>query len=394
MKEINKDVIISKKEVDNVVSEMFSSLLDCYVDLLQYYNELPIALRELEVYENEEIDDFIRVSRRLEYIGECIDQFRKVEKEIFVNNIAYIDDFLIYIKKLNGIKLDQDLENFSYFDALTKFRYSHLENQYIMSRMIRASYFYQKYVNNEYDVIKQIEEQLEETDADLMIESINEDDLIDTVSPDLNDVLAINTINYLNSVYSDELSYTNYKAILSFINPFIENLYLSNDFIEDNPLVKIKTDKKSIRLFENNIIDALFAIQKNDFINTNTKSKKLYHRTYSIKQLFEIFFKFNKKEDEYESRINKYVKYRENSLEKISLMHSYLLANFSALDQQSIRDLDHLLSVMSDNGSLTRGNVTLCKKITDAFFSSLIDTDDDDIVEKDELFTRKKNKND
>lgn len=379
MGEYKVNSIFGKKENRKIQEEMFQELLTIYANMQDYYNELTIALKEHDIYDqNGTLDEYLPVQDKIEYIQKALDYLKNQEKEVFCEYDYAIPLLQDYIKEMTGISMDTNFSKFSYFDIYTKFKYHMLIDKDIIIRMIRASEFYNNFFAVRIDIINQLDEQL--ISQNVYVEDIDDSQIINLLSPDVADVIAINTISALSMIYPENEVYYKNKVKLMFANPYIENYYVTNDLEEDHVFIPVELDSHGNRIVENNIIDSLFVIQKNDITNLNKKSKNIINSRYTLQQLIDIIFHFDKYTDKYDSRFEKYLKYNVDCLEVIELMHAFMHANYLMLSDQSVKDLDHLFSIMVDNESIKRGDIVLNKKIVDTFFTPLVQNSENKII--------------
>lgn len=389
MEEMDLSSILTKEESKEIAETIFNKLMFIYTSIMDYYNELNIALKEYDMYVNSTLDNFLPIEKKIEYIEQNLRELTSIERDIFCENTMFLKCFKNYIAKLCGIKSYKELKNLSFFEVFNKRKYEHIKEDYILIRMIRSCYYYERFEKRKFEIIDDVEATLEEG---LHVETVDEDGVLETLEPDYIDIVSINTIRSLGVLYKETDAYYKYKTLLSFVNPYIENCYLTNNFNEDPEFIGGKLSEISTRRTQSNIVDSLYTIQKNRIINLNKNSADLINKTYTFKQLLEIIFKFDKKSDKYETRRKKYMNYHLDCLSEIELSHSFIFANYLMLDEQPIKDLDYLFNILDGSDLLKRGDIILDKKVVDLFFTPLAELDkaDDDSSLGDNVNTRTK----
>ena len=79
---IDLSIDLSKDEKREIAEEMFSKLFVIYQSMANYYNELGIALKEKDLYQDSNLDTYLPIEKKLEYIMININYLSTMERDI------------------------------------------------------------------------------------------------------------------------------------------------------------------------------------------------------------------------------------------------------------------------------------------------------------------------
>ena len=348
------------EEVIKDVFNMYNDLLCIYIDQMNKYKELNIALDEADHSKDTDIDLYVHAINKINFLSVDTPEYPDKELEIFINNSELIPFLETYIKKQFDIKKSVNFNDFSFFDTYINKDYINIKDNYPVIRMIRAIKYYKEYINVYYKILT-------------MRGILNDPDNIrHMISYDYSDIETLNTLAVIKELYDNENEtdlYNKYKTIFIFTNPQIEFYFHNTDFNEEHPFIICDFNDKVLKQIKSQVIKTLITIQNNKLINTRDGSDIIKSKL-TLKQSLDILFHYNKELSAYNNRFELLKNDYLDNVEEIGLLFSYLEQVYVSLDEKALEDLDHLFSLMCKNDyNTTYGSTKLCKKVVNHFFN-------------------------
>ena len=343
---------LSLDDVEGEVTELFNTLLDLYIELFDVYNDLRITLNEIETLEGVNLNQYVVAQCKLDYFKKVLPNYFDIEKNLYHDNDEILSFFAQYIKKRFKLEEVCDIDIFSPIDPMIYKDYESIKDNYPVIRMLRAIRYYKIY-NDIHFTLTNLNTNISSSD-NASNYTYTDEDIRNSIIGDFVDNEALSTITQLyNTFYTDDIEFINsYKCLLMYSNPYIERLYFLNDF-DDVFYYKDVNEYKDaellqpfIKIIKSRTVNALLTINNNKVINRSRGRLIKEPESEDSKVLEE----FNKNRDE------------------VRFLQAFLLQSYSYFSLDSVKDFDHLFSVMCKKNIKGYDSIKLSPKVVNYFF--------------------------
>lgn len=343
---------LSLDDVEGEVTELFNTLLDLYTELFDVYNDLRITLNEIETLEGVNLNQYVVAQCKLDYFKKVLPNYFDIEKNLYLDNDEILSFFAQYIKKRFKLEEVCDIDIFSPIDPIIYKDYESIKDNYPVIRMLRAIRYYKIY-NDIHFTLTNLNTNISSSD-NASNYTYTDEDIRNSIIGDFVDNEALSTITQLyNTFYTDDIEFINsYKCLLMYSNPYIERLYFLNDF-DDVFYYKDVNEYKDaellqpfIKIIKSRTVNALLTINNNKVINRSRGRLIKEPESEDSKVLEE----FNKNRNE------------------VRFLQAFLLQSYSYFSLDSVKDFDHLFSVMCKKNIKGYDSIKLSPKVVNYFF--------------------------
>lgn len=343
---------LSLDDVEEEVTELFNTLLDLYTELFDVYNDLRITLNEIETLEGVNLNQYVVAQCKLDYFKKVLPNYFDIEKNLYHDNDEILSFFAQYIKKRFKLEEVCDVDIFSPIDTMIYKDYESIKDNYPVIRMLRAIRYYKIY-NDIHFAVTNLNTNTSSSN-NIVNYTYTDEDIRNSIIGDFVDNEALSTITQLyNTFYTDDIEFINrYKCLLMYSNPYIERLYFLNDF-DDVFYYKDVNEYKDaemlqpfIKIIKSRTVNALLTINNNKVINRSRGRLIKEPESEDPKVLEE----FNKNRDE------------------VRFLQAFLLQSYSYFSLDSVKDFDHLFSVMCKKNIKGYDSIKLSPKVVNYFF--------------------------
>ena len=343
---------LSLDDVEGEVTELFNTLLDLYTELFDVYNDLRITLNEIETLEGVNLNQYVVAQCKLDYFKKVLPNYFDIEKNLYHDNDEILSFFAQYIKKRFKLEEVCDIDIFSPIDPMIYKDYESIKDNYPVIRMLRAIRYYKIY-NDIHFTLTNLNTNISSSD-NASNYTYTDEDIRNSIIGDFVDNEALSTITQLyNTFYTDDIEFINsYKCLLMYSNPYIERLYFLNDF-DDVFYYKDVNEYKDaellqpfIKIIKSRTVNALLTINNNKVINRSRGRLIKEPESEDSKVLEE----FNRNRDE------------------VRFLQAFLLQSYSYFSLDSVKDFDHLFSVMCKKNIKGYDSIKLSPKVVNYFF--------------------------
>lgn len=372
---MEKEVYTIKNPEEEFINKFVTEAVEYYTDLLSDYDDLRIALDEIDRSKDCNVDLFVHASHKAHYLKSKIASKVSKEHELYKDSFMfdYIED---YIKHEYNISDDVFLPSFNYFDLLNSDNYGELVGDVIAVRIVRALQYYRKFNSLKENCLSQDDEE------------IDYNSLKDYIVYDFSDLLVMNTLNVICRRYSDTSAselIPKYKTLLCFTNPNIESYYLDREFTESPTFLLLnKYNLELAEYMKEQIADTIYAIQDNICVDSSD-NEDLFIKGLSIRQIIDILINFKNYRGVYGSRVDAIKNYLADNMEILLILQCYLEQFYINMSEKDLLDLKNELENTMSADPDTLNRFPLSEKIADYFFLK-----NEVVLEKDITRTRKK----
>lgn len=324
------------------VSDLYNDLLELYMEFFNVYNDLCVALDEMDLYEKSDLDSFVIAREKVKYLTEKMYVLNVNEREIYYDADELLPYLLEHISREFNLRGVLNLDEFSPMDTEIYPDYHSIKDNFYIIRMIRAVKFYINY-NELYSYFE------------LQNKNCSGDQVAAMIPYDYSDIECLQTITRLKEKFHEPFDVhlcNKYKCFFSFTNPRVENVLMSINFstfgfdLDDEASQMLKDNQ--MRTITSKTIRALIAIEHNKVINHRKGGALIC----------------NEPKENNVKKLNEYLKNKD----ELFLLYAFLLQSYGYLSDETVQDLDHLLAEMCKFTDKEYKDIKLSEKVVNYFF--------------------------